>query len=607
MPGPPSSGRSYLILELSEQTRQLPIFGAPFIAYDRGIERAVDVMKSNRASRQAVKRLNAIRTRFEPAASREKLELLGRLEKLELKKGLELAACHSALCYVRAFPDTQAHFRAADRMLKRFGQRVGRLSVSERDELLDSGIAGTPIHYPFSYEVATWLARRAPQAVSIDWEETDDTTRLDELLEPLLLPAEVDHFDSGNVSSEEWVELVSANGSGSDFDWLLQQIGDRRRSGMWSQLYNAVDLPLTWELHDSAWSKSANRLPVRKVMPRAQGLRRAPRNVKREIERPVDSLHRVSARRGARLIDVAMASLAVRHRETYHFNFANPKEVYLADVGEGVSIAIFGLHQEHRFPLECTMGYLILSHGVPVGYGGSSIVFRQVNTGINIFDEYRGSEAAFLWTQVMRVYHHLVGCTRYIANPYQLGSGNDEALQSGAFWFYYRLGYRPVPAEIRELAQRELRRIRGDSNYRVGLPTLRQLSSCDMHLVLAGARASELFDERWIETSSMLATRNIAAAGRKRRDAVERLTTNLLRKLDVRSCSSWSANERAACRRLAPIASAADVSSWSSGEKRAMRDLLRAKGGESEADYARQLCRHDGFLAALRAACRRAH
>jgi hypothetical protein len=38
-----------------------------------------------------------------------------------------------------------------------------------------------------------------------------------------------------------------------------------------------------------------------------------------------------------------------------------------------------------------------------------------------------------------------------------------------------------------------------------------------------------------------------------------------------------------------------------------MRDLLRAKGGEFEADYARQLCRHDAFLDALRTACRRAH
>ena len=98
-----------------------------------------------------------------------------------------------------------------------------------------------------------------------------------------------------------------------------------------------------------------------------------------------------------------MASLAVRHRETNHFNCANPNEVYLADAGKGVSIAVFGLREEHRYPLECTMGFLILSNGVPVGYGGTSALCRQANTGINIFDEYRGSEAPYLWIQVMRV------------------------------------------------------------------------------------------------------------------------------------------------------------------------------------------------------------
>ena len=140
------------------------------------------------------------------------------------------------------------------------------------------------------------------------------------------------------------------------------------------------------------------------------------------------------------------------------------------------------------------MGYLILSNGTPIGYGGSSILFRQVNTGVNIFAEYRGSEASFLWLQEMRVYHHLAGCTRFIANPYQFGSDNTEALKSGAFWFYYRLGYRPVLATIRKLAKRESARMRSERSYRSDLRTLTRLACCDMHLVLPGARASDRFE-----------------------------------------------------------------------------------------------------------------
>jgi len=102
-----------------------------------------------------------------------------------------------------------------------------------------------------------------------------------------------------------------------------------------------------------------------------------------------------------------MSSLAARHRETIHFNYANPGDVYIANVGKGISIAVTGLSAEHRYPLECTLGFLILSNGVPIGYGGASVLFKQANTGINIFDEYRGSEAAWLWVQVMRVFHTL--------------------------------------------------------------------------------------------------------------------------------------------------------------------------------------------------------
>ena len=97
-------------------------------------------------------------------------------------------------------------------------------------------------------------------------------------------------------------------------------------------------------------------------------------------------------------------------------------------------------------------------------------MFRQVNTGINIFDEYRGSEASYLWVQVMRVYHALAGCTRFIANPYQFGGGNSEALKSGAFWFYRRLGFGASNPAVEKLAKSEEVRMRNEPGYRSRKP-----------------------------------------------------------------------------------------------------------------------------------------
>jgi hypothetical protein len=128
-----------------------------------------------------------------------------------------------------------------------------------------------------------------------------------------------------------------------------------------------------------------------------------------------------------------------------------------------------------------------------------------------------------------------------------------------------------------------------------------------MHLTLPGARQSDLFDERWFETSSMLATKVLAAAGgRTRKAAANRVADRLARDLGIRSFGSWSASERTAFKQIAPIVAAASPENWSVDAKRSMRNLLRAKGGDSEAEYARLLSQHEPFLAALRKACCRA-
>jgi len=564
-------------------------------------------MNSVPAKRQSINRLFEIRNRFDRIASVEKLELLRSLDEVELRTCAELERLHAALCFIRAFPDTAAHYRQAKLQLDTIKDRIGKLPASLRLRLWDSGIVGTPLHYCFSFEVASWLARCAPNSVSIDWDEIHDSIRLDDLLVHLVLPSEDDHFDSGVISSKEWMDLAVSGTEGTDFDWLLAQLRDERLLRFWSELYNSAELPLVWDLRDAALSKTKNVAPVRKIRPRSDGMRKRVRATKKEVTRPLDALQRLSPRSGSELIDVAMTSLAVRHRETNHFNFANPKEVYLADVGEGVSIAVFGLQENHRYPLESTMGYLILSNGVPIGYGGASALFRQVNTGINIFDEYRGSEASFLWTQVMRAYYNLFGCTRFIIEAYQFGSENTDALKSGAFWFYYRLGYRPVLRTIRALAKREVTRMRRSSDYRSDRNTLLRLASCDLHFTLPGARASDLFDERWLETSSRLATEILAAAGeRTRAESADKVATNVARDLRIRSINTWSTSEKRGFWGLAPIVAATKPAGWSPDAKRSMRKLLRAKGGPFEAEYARLAGENVQFLSALQRRCRHA-
>jgi len=554
--------------------------------------------------RRNVRKLFDIRNQYNALLADQKLDLLHLLADDRLTTANDVQQFHSALCFIRAFPDTPEHYRLAHCELKNFGRRVILLPISELTRLTDTGIAGSSVYYCFSFEVAKWLKRRAPRSVSIDWDNGHDPPGLDEVLTHLLLPAEDEYFDSGTVSAKKWIELASMGNGGTDFEWLLEQLGGRPCAIFWTELYNAAELWLKWDLQESRLAKSTNIIPTRTIHARIGGMRKCTGSAKTEIMRPLDSISRLNPQAGSKAIDVAMAALAVRHRETAHFNHANPHEVYQIDVGEGISIMIFGLLKEFRYPLECTMGFLIVSNGTPIGYGGSSVLFRQVNTGINIFDEFRGSETAFLWIQTMRAFHQITGCTRFIANAFQFGADNDEALKSGAFWFYYRLGYRPILTDVCQLAKQEMVRIRRKKGSRSNLQTLRQLASCDMHLALPGASQSDLFDEQWIKTSSMLATRVLGLAGGKSRQSSAKLVAaRVSRDLGIRGMDRWPLSERIAFERIAPFVSVCNPAQFPTSAKRDLRKLLKAKGGAHEANYARLLGQNANFLSSLRQAC----
>ena len=234
-----------------------------------------------------IRRLYEIRNRFDSSARDEKLALLRSLKSIDARSAGELTRLHTALCFIRAFPDTEQHRRIADTELRAFDRRVRSLGDARSEQLWDIGIAGTPVHYGFSYEVATWLAKRAKGSVSIDWEDAHDPPGLDEILTHCLHPAEDEHFDSGLVSSREWIEQACSQSPGTDFDWLLAQLRRPQLKPIWSQLYNAADLWLTWDLGRTRFSKSRNVFPVPDIRSREHGMRHVTGSIKDAIMQPV--------------------------------------------------------------------------------------------------------------------------------------------------------------------------------------------------------------------------------------------------------------------------------------------------------------------------------
>jgi hypothetical protein len=280
-------------------------------------------------------------------------------------------------------------------------------------------------------------------------------------------------------------------------------------------------------------------------------------------------------------------------------NYANPDEVHLADLGEGVQLAVIGVLPSRRLLLEANYGYLLLANGVPVGYGGVSPLFRQANTGINVFDPFRGSEATFLWAQTLRAFRSLFGVRRFIVNGYQFGAGNSEAIASGAYWFYYRLGFRPASPENERLAAAESARLQREGG-RSSPATLRRLATGDLHLDLPDWDPADAFDEAALDHVGTVLARRLAEVPEWSRTRAARVLSRQVEAACGAHAARWAAEERTAFERIAPLAGMLPgLSSWPLADRRSLAALLRAKGAAGERDYAQRATECPRFFRAL--------
>src|SRR6185436_9582461 len=112
-------------------------------------------------------------------------------------------------------------------------------------------------------------------------------------------------------------------------------------------------------------------------------------------------------------------------------------------------------------------------------YGGGWPFLGTCKIGVNIFAPFRGGESALLFGQVLRVYRQCFGVGRFVAEPSQFGGTNREGLRSGAFWFYYRLGFRPINRDAARRASDVWSRMAGQSGYRLSERQLRTFTDGD--------------------------------------------------------------------------------------------------------------------------------
>jgi len=452
-------------------------------------------------------RLEAAKRQFGTPEQRDLPRLLETLGRRRFPDAQSLIRFHEALLFFRAYPPNAQVLRLTEDLLDTFVARVDRLRRSGEDlapfeEPDVSGIAGTAFSAIFSYDIARWLAEHYAREVDIEWDASDPA-----LLGPLLsglnpMFAE-DALVEANIPFREWFRATK-RGRGSDLRWLTAAMA---RLHLAPALFDQARLAIRWELGRSAATRTRLRLPHSgRVFYHGQALlRRADVSLAAELESPPLALEKLSRARGEKMLDLFRDTSAMRYRELHGFTYGDASRMLRAELGRGVEVYICGVPPEHRLPLRAYHAGMYFKNAVPIGYIECLSLFERIEVGFNLYYTFREGETAWLYARLLRVFRQMLGVSSFAIDPYQLGYHNDEAIESGAFWFYRKLGFRPANLRVAKLLETEEVKLRADPSYRTPASILRRLSAGWMLYEMPGTRAGD-WDNFEIRRAAMAVT-----------------------------------------------------------------------------------------------------
>jgi hypothetical protein len=544
---------------------------------------------------RALANLEKIKDDYRAGSAARKLALLRELDRARLRTAGQVERLHEALCFLRAYPDDARVAARVERMLRGFARRADLRR--QRARLADSGIAGTTIRYRFFWPTACWLAHRWPAQFRLDRNDGEAGDNIAGVLPLLVTPPEAQWLREREP--EGYDALDALRGPATDATWLVRGIESMPGDTFTREsLYDGLDPSCELVPGRDTPTRTLDRHVAAPAAFRTAPLRRARPALREEIRRPPRAVRVLGPNEGERIVELARGAMITRQRDLDAFAYGDARDVRIVDDGHGLAFALVGVVPERRTLLAATYGALTLQNGVPIGYSQLDVIAGTAAVSFNTFPTFRGGEAAYAFARLLALARHLFGATSYSIEPYQLGDGNKEGIDSGAWWFYYKMGFRPRATAARRIARRELARVQANVRYRSSAATLRKLAAWHVFFDLDPARP------RGLPPVAALGAQAAAFLARRRAEdraaALDEESFELMRLTGLRSLRGFTRDERAAWRRWSPFMRALPgIVRWSAAERRALADVVLAKGGRRESDFAARFDTHRKLVNAL--------
>ena len=529
---------------------------------------------------------------------------------------------HEAALFLAAYPHDARVKANAEALLSGFDARIRRLEekgedLSCLDALETGGVAGTTVATEFTYDIIRWLARHPAGRVKASWEVHEQPDRLAAAWPRFVPLLEEEALADAGVPYQEWLAAALLHrGYGGqarrrdrgELEWLLTRF---ERLAMTdtekAEIFNAMGVVTSWDLGRSRFSRTL----LRRRGP-SPFFHRGPLLSRRDVDfggilsGPPLPVRRLTRQDGERMLDMARGTTAARYREFYGFTYGDGETAYAARPGRGVEIFFFGVGQKRRLPLRATYSAIIFKNGVAVSYFEGLALLERMEAGFNVYYTFREGESAWIYSQVLRLCRQVGGVSSFSIDPYQIGRENEEAIASGAFWFYRKLGFRPTDPRVAALVAREERRIAEKPGYRTSAAALKRIATCNLLFECPSNPKSKLQDPKsaWdrfhVRKIGLAVNRRMAREFEGDAERIRRASEKSVeRKLEMRVVR-WGEAERKAFTDFALVLDLIpDLSGWSRAEKKAVIEVIRAKAGRGEARYLRLSQRHARLRAAL--------
>ena len=420
-----------------------------------------------------VSQLFSIRNSYGKKFSSKKLYLLKAISNEKLTSKKDVQVFHSLLLFLIAYPDNQVVYTQSSIVLQQLHLYI-QSHTKLRDGLYNSGVTNTHLCAAYSFEMVKWMRATYKKNIRIQSFEASEA-QIQAILSVVMPKVESEIMQDGNAGWRSWLKQ-SMKKEEELLDRLIAVFDETDiRPEVKDELWNTIGINIEIDfiapdsLPDSLFIPYYHRsLIKKKKSPPIQGIHPPKVHLDKEASEKIIECSRM---------------ILVRHlREIDPITFTSPELISYYQLPRGLSIALMGMVPARRHPIDSYMGYTVFKNGLPVAYAASWVLFDSARIGLNIFPAYRGGESQYIFEQVLKIHQGVYRLKRFSTDHYQIGKDNSDGIHSGAFWIYYRAGFRPIREEQKDIAATEAKKIRSVKGYLTPSTVLKKLAESRLEL-----------------------------------------------------------------------------------------------------------------------------